>query len=107
MVDDQPSAKRPTESQSGPARGDIDEDAVVAPLLEIQEFMIAPLAAEAAQGGENHRLREENYGLDSPEYVDILHDDTSGGSIGPCWKPGDKQNVSSSSVLECGMSYLD
>ena len=45
---DQPSAKRPTESQSGPARGDIDE-----PLLEIKEFMIAPLAAEAAQGGEN------------------------------------------------------
>ena len=87
MVDDQPSAKRSTESQSGPARGDIDEDAVVAPLLETNEFIIAPLAAEAAQGGENHPLSEETYGLGSPEYVDILHDDTSRGALDPAGNP--------------------
>ena len=50
VVDDQPSRKQPAESQGGPATGDVDEDTMVATLLETREFMTTQLAAHAARG---------------------------------------------------------
>ena len=81
LCHDQPS--RPMESQVGPATGDVDQDALVARLLETIEFMIARLAAEAVRGGVNHPVCEEHDGLDSPECVDNFSDETSGRALDP------------------------
>ena len=67
----------------GPATKNVDEDAMVTTLLETRVFMIAQLAAEAAKEGETHSLHAEHDGLDSPEYVDIFYDDTSGRPLDP------------------------
>ena len=68
MVDDQPSRKRLAESRGGSATGDVDEDTMVATLLETRQSMIAQLAAGAAREGETRSVFEEHDGLDSPEY---------------------------------------
>ena len=62
---------------------DVDEDAMVAPLLETRDLVIGHVSAEAARGGENHPVCEENDGLDSPEYLDIFCGGTSGRALGP------------------------
>ena len=56
---------------------------MVATLLETRVFMIAQWAAEAAKEGETHPVHAEHDELDSPEYVGIFCDDTSGRPLDP------------------------
>ena len=68
--------------------------------------MIAQLAAEVAREGENHPVCEDHDGLDSPEYVDIFHDDTSGRASDPAGVTAGRQRNWLQFATACSWPYF-